>query len=67
MALLPKFRRRGIAQSVLMETVNVARNVGAQRIVLAVDNENVPAKKLYQRAGWIEVAKETVLGSQITP
>ncbi len=67
MALLPSFRRRGMAQAVLRHAVRIAKEVGAERIVLAVDHENTPARKLYERCGWVEVAREWVLGNKISP
>jgi ribosomal protein S18 acetylase RimI-like enzyme len=47
-----KFRRKGLAQSIIRALAQNAAHLGAARAFLQVSDENVPAIALYQRLGF---------------
>ncbi|GAB4573884.1 MAG: hypothetical protein Kow0077_17720 [Anaerolineae bacterium] len=51
-AVLPAYRRRGIARQLVSAAVDLARSKGAERIVLDVVRGNEPAIQLYERLGF---------------
>lgn len=51
-AVLPDYRRRGIARQLVEAAVEMARGYGARSIVLDVIDGNEPAYKLYQSLGF---------------
>lgn len=55
MATLPEARGRGAARSVLTALADWAGVHGADRMYLQVERDNVPALRLYERAGFSEV------------
>lgn len=55
MATLPEARGRGAAHSVLAALADWAGVHGADRMYLQVERDNVPALRLYERAGFTEV------------
>ncbi len=65
MGLKPEFRGRGLAACLLAETLRVATRIGAEQILLAVDQANQPARASYQRLGWRDVAVESVWGRRV--
>jgi ribosomal protein S18 acetylase RimI-like enzyme len=67
MGLVPAYRKRGLGTELLVESIRIAKQNQASRMVLAVDRENSPAIALYQRQGWIEAAEESVWGMHISP
>ncbi len=67
MGLLPNYRGQGLGELVLAAAVRVADQLGAARMVLAVDRKNAPAIALYRRRGWTEAAQETAWGIKISP
>ncbi len=68
-AVLPAYRRRGIAHALMQQSLAYARQQGASRLWLQVDTDNHGAIALYRRLGF--VACETVtlwqLGDSQTP
>lgn len=56
MATLPAARCRGAARTILAAVASWAVNQGAPRIYLQVEKDNVAARKLYESAGFIEIA-----------
>ncbi len=58
-AVLPKFRRRGIAGQIIADLKHEAERAGLP-VVLCVDKGNLQARKLYERLGF-EPAGETEL------
>jgi ribosomal-protein-alanine N-acetyltransferase len=46
--------RRGLASRLLREFMDLARNNGAQAIYLEVRESNLPARKLYEKWGFVE-------------
>lgn len=51
-AVLPEFRRCGVADELLRRIEEGARSVAAERLVLEVAQSNAPAIKLYARNGF---------------
>lgn len=49
----PDFRRRYIAEKLMVETETAAKSAGAVRIWLRTAHLNAPAQALYERRGWI--------------
>ena len=52
MAVLPEFRRRGLAGRVLRELLRRGHESGARQAYLAVVESNTAARALYERAGF---------------
>jgi ribosomal-protein-alanine N-acetyltransferase len=52
LATHPDYRGRGIAQQLLEHVLDVARQTGCSLATLEVRRSNVPAIKLYERAGF---------------
>jgi len=50
--LIPEFRHRGIGQAVGLLGLSLARQLGVQSVLVAVDAMNAPAIRLYQRLGF---------------
>jgi len=48
----PRARGRGVAQSLIHAVAGWARGVGAERVVLFVQEANAPGRALYVRAGF---------------
>ncbi len=48
------FRGQGIGKALLNHTINWAKQQGATRAQLLVDNQNTAAIHFYQKAGWLE-------------
>lgn len=51
--VLPDFRRRHIAEQLMTETEEAAKNAGAARIWLRTSLLNSPAQALYEGRGWV--------------
>ncbi len=52
-AVLPEYRRRGIARQLVEAGIALARERGADRLTLDVVEGNVPACALYERLGFV--------------
>jgi mycothiol synthase len=50
--VLPEYRRRGIAQALILRTVEYLRSRGARSAVLFVEDRNSAARSLYESMGW---------------
>ena len=48
----PEHRRRGYGRAILEYGVGIAEKYGAQRVILHVLEDNLPAKRLYESAGF---------------
>jgi ribosomal-protein-alanine N-acetyltransferase len=51
----PSFRRLGVASSLLSQAITVARNGGADRLLLEVSQANAGALALYAAHGFVEI------------
>jgi mycothiol synthase len=60
MGVVPRARGGGLGEQLVRKALAAAAEVGAQRLVLAVDAANQPALALYRRAGFIEWERRTV-------
>lgn len=56
-AVLPEYRRRGIALSLINALITAAKERGAEFITLEVGVENTPAVNLYKRVGFCSVGQ----------
>lgn len=52
LAVLPEARRRGIARTLLQAAMEAARHAGAALMFLEVAADNLPARSLYEEAGF---------------
>jgi len=55
-AVLPDFRGQGIAQLMLAELENWAKEKGATEVILEVDTKNEAAIRLYEFAGYEKIS-----------
>lgn len=49
----PEFRRRGIAEGLMLHAEAFARETGAERMTLSTAHDNHTAQALYRKAGWV--------------
>jgi len=56
LAVDPGYRRKGIAQSLLMDLLNAARSRGVRRVTLEVRESNAIARNFYARNGFVDIA-----------
>ena len=61
MGLIPEWRGMGLGRALLNSALALAQQAGIQEVVLAVDEVNVPAKRLYQQAGFKQYAQQRLL------
>lgn len=61
----PDFRRRGIAKQFLAYAEEECKKRGLGFVELAVREENVPARKLYEGTGFKELGKKIYLQKEI--
>ncbi|RMH55806.1 MAG: ribosomal-protein-alanine N-acetyltransferase [Candidatus Hydrogenedentota bacterium] len=54
-AVLPRYRRRGIGRRLLQEAMERARVLGARNVLLEVRRSNAAAARFYERLGFREV------------
>jgi ribosomal protein S18 acetylase RimI-like enzyme len=52
MGIVPEGRRRGLGHELLLHALCEARAAGMERVVLSVDDRNIPARRLYERVGF---------------
>lgn len=60
MGLVPEARGRGLGRRLVRHACEVAQEIGATRLILAVDRQNEPARVLYEQAGLKRILRETV-------
>jgi len=53
-AVAPEHRAKGVGRMLLEQAIAVAREKGAERLVLEVRQSNVPAIRLYEYFGFVE-------------
>ena len=54
LAVLPELRGRGLGTELLRAITDEARGLGASLLTLEVRESNVPARRLYERAGFYQ-------------
>jgi ribosomal protein S18 acetylase RimI-like enzyme len=57
MATVPEARGRGVARAVLAALAGWAQARGAERMYLQVAADNIPALRLYERLGFVELTR----------
>lgn len=67
MGLVPAARRRGYSQSLIRAAIRRAVARGASKMLLAVDETNTPARRIYHRVGFRKVMAETVFAKALPP
>ncbi len=58
-AVLPEYRRRGIADALTVATLDYIRERGGRFALLQVDDDNVPAQSLYAKLGFQHIGTHT--------
>tara|TARA_R110002020_G_scaffold32951_4_gene100815 strand:- start:30 stop:932 length:903 start_codon:yes stop_codon:yes gene_type:complete len=61
MGLTPDWRGKGLGRLLLNTALELAQQAGVQEVVLGVDDVNLPAKRLYQQAGFVRYAQQRLL------
>ncbi|HSC18662.1 MAG TPA: ribosomal protein S18-alanine N-acetyltransferase [Rhizomicrobium sp.] len=59
LGVLPERRRHGLARALLSSAAEHADNAGARTLFLEVDENNLAARKLYDRLGFAEVGRRS--------
>jgi len=67
MGLVPEARGNGFGKQLVQKSFDVARDIGAGQVLLAVDQINHPAKLIYQLAGLKPIVHETIWVKLIDP
>jgi GNAT superfamily N-acetyltransferase len=52
LVVLAPFRGKGVGKRLLLSVENWARSMGAVRVTLLADRDNLPAADFYEKAGW---------------
>lgn len=60
LGLAPEYRGRGLARALVTQALRALRNQPATHMILAVDERNVPARRLYQALGFVETERSDV-------
>ena len=63
LAVLPQYRRRGIATALINEVKKLYEASDCERLTLAVETDNPAAIKLYQKLGFVDMYNITTVGS----
>jgi ribosomal protein S18 acetylase RimI-like enzyme len=61
LAMFPEYRGAGVGSHLLAEAENRCRNIGLHKISLIVFESNIGAKRLYERAGFVETNRATTV------
>ena len=54
-AVLPEYRRQGIAQELILQAIDIAKAKGAQYVYLEVRVSNIAAINLYKKHGFYQI------------
>jgi ribosomal protein S18 acetylase RimI-like enzyme len=60
MGLTPRARGKKLGHAVVRRAQRMSHDAGAERVVLAVDAENIPAIKMYNETGFVAWDRRTV-------
>lgn len=55
-AVLPQFRRRGVAELMLRSVIKIATESSIDRLFIEVRVGNMPARACYEKLGWKQIA-----------
>ena len=55
---LPRFRRRGVATTIILHLLEASEDAGNRRTALTVNSSNEPALGMYRRLGFVEVGEK---------
>lgn len=61
MGLTPEWRGKGLGRALLNKALSLAQQAGVKELMLAVDELNLPAKRVYQQAGFVRYAEQRLL------
>lgn len=65
MGLVPAARGRAWGRQLIQKTFQVARDLSGERLILAVDQQNEPARSLYDAMGFVPMMSESVWAKSI--
>ena len=67
----PERRRQGYGRAMLLHALEVARSHGGRKVILGVQEDNLPAKRLYESAGFVRfervvhLVREPPMGEEV--
>jgi mycothiol synthase len=61
LGIVPEYRRRGLGRAMTLHALHALSAQLATRVLLAVDERNLPALRLYQALGFVELESNEVL------
>jgi len=60
LGIVPEYRRRGLSRTLLLHALHALHGRLATRVVLAVDDRNTPALRLYEKSGFAKLESSDV-------
>lgn len=60
LGVTPSFRRQGLGRAMVLNALQTLRELPATRLTLAVDERNLPARRLYASIGFVETEANAV-------
>jgi GNAT superfamily N-acetyltransferase len=60
MGVAPASRGRGLGRTMLTRALEAARDAGREAVLLGVDVRNRPARRLYERLGFVELCRRAI-------
>lgn len=59
--IIPKYQRRGIGTAIIKDLQNNAFEIDYEHIEVAIDQANIPSRKLFEKMGFQPLSKEDEL------